>query len=111
MAVDEEKLLSVIKTRLKRSKGDQLGKGVHVFLGRTGMDVCPVSLILQYITERGPSPGSFSGRQDGAPLTKAVFVTNARQALKTLGLDQQHYAGHSFRIGAIILLLYRYIHV
>ena len=33
------------------------------------------------------------------PLTKQLFVSKVRQALRELGLPEHHFAGHSFRIG------------
>ena len=100
VAVDRANPPALIKIHLKHSKCDQLGNGVDVFLGRTGTDVCPVTLTLRYVKERGPTSGPFFLRQDGTPLTKAFFVSRVREALLTLGLNPQHYAGHSFRIGA-----------
>ena len=37
---------------------------------------------------------------DGTPLTKARFVVRIREALVRAGVPEQHYSGHSFRIGA-----------
>jgi integrase len=91
---------SSVRVHLKRSKCDQLGNGVDVYVGRTGTDVCPVALTLRYVTERGPSPGPFFKRFDGSPLTKAFFVVRVRRALQEQSIDPQRYAGHSFRIGA-----------
>ena len=100
VAVGRSRPPEAIKVHLKRSKCDQLGKGVDVYIGRTGTEVCPVNLTLQYVAERGPSPGPFFRRSDGSPLTKAFFVASVRQALVRLGVDPRSYAGHSFRIGA-----------
>ena len=91
---------TVVKVRLKRSKTDQMGKGVDVFIGATGSDTCPVAEIVQYVRLRGPSPGPFLCAQNGAPLTKPALVRRVREALTVLGLDPTSYAGHSFRIGA-----------
>ena len=99
VAVDRANPPALIKIHLKHSKCDQLGNGVDVVVGRTGTDVCPVTLTLRYVKERGPTAGPFFLRQDGTPLTKAFFVSRVREALLTLGLNPQHYAGHSFRIG------------
>ena len=35
-----------------------------------------------------------------SPLTKAQFVSIVREALRELGLPQEQFVGHSFRIGA-----------
>ena len=100
VAVDDSNPPAVIKIHLKRSKCDQLGNGVDIYVGRTGTDICPVTLALQYVRVRGPSPGPFFRRHDGSPLMKALFMAKVRQVLVLLGQDAQRYAGHSFRIGA-----------
>jgi hypothetical protein len=89
-----------LRIRLKRSKCNQMGLGVDIYVGRTGTEICPVSLTLQYVMERGPSRGPFFRLQDRTPLTKGFFVTKVRHALSTLGVQPQCYAGQSFRIDA-----------
>jgi len=37
---------------------------------------------------------------DGQPLTKGHFTAKVREALKAVGLPEDNFAGHSFRIGA-----------
>ena len=100
VAVNDTPPSSVMRFHLKRSKCDQFGKGVDVFLGRTNAGVCPVSETLRYVGRRGPAPGPFFIFENGTPLTKAAFILRVREALVTLGLNCQDYAGHSFRIGA-----------
>ena len=101
VALDDAKPPSMVRIHLKRSKCDQFGKGVDVFMGRTGKAICPVSEVLEYVTLRGPTPGPFFLFSGGSPLTKAAFVKRVRDALTTLGVvDPASYAGHSFRIGA-----------
>lgn len=91
---------STIKVHLKRSKTDQLGRGVDVFVGRTGSILCPVEAISQYVALRGSRPGCFFQFEDHTPLTKPKFVARVRQVLQALGLPYDCFAGHSFRIGA-----------
>ena len=79
---------------------DQFGKGVDVFLGKMGTELCPVSALLAYLAMRGKDPGPLFKLMDGRFLTKDVFIAHVRSALSTLGYDSQSYAGHSFRIGA-----------
>ena len=100
VAVDQETPPTMVCVHLKQSKCDQSGKGVDVYIGRTGTDVCPVQEVMKYVTLRGPAPGAFFCSRTGTPLTKAAFVSRVREALKSLGKDPQTYAGHSFRIGA-----------
>ena len=100
MAADDASPPASVRVGLKWSKCDQVGAGVDVYVGRTGTDVCPVTLTLQYVSERGHSAGAFYIRRNGTPLTKSFFVARVRQTLLSLGVDPQHYAGHSIRIGA-----------
>ena len=100
VAIDSGTLPAIIKVHLKRSKCDQLRKGVDVFIGRSDCPPCPVSETLRYVSLRGPAPGPFFLFSDGTPLTKAMFVSRVRHALAKCGVNPEEYAGHSFRIGA-----------
>lgn len=91
---------STIKIHLKRSKTDQFGSGVDVFVGRTRSIICPVDAVTQYVAQRGSHPGCFFQFEDRSPLTKPKFVARVRQVLQAVGLPYDCFAGHSFRIGA-----------
>ena len=106
-------------------KTDQTGQGVHIILGRTGADLCPVAAVLGYIAIcvhiilwrtgadlypvaavlgyiaiLGARPDPFCLNSRGEPLLKHVFVAEIRQILDDMGFPQHQYTGHSFRIGA-----------
>ena len=49
VAVDEASPPSMLRVFLKRSKTDQFGQGVAVFMGTTSNALCPVSAILTYV--------------------------------------------------------------
>ena len=100
VAIDDVRNPSLIRIRLRSSKTDQFGRGVDIYLGRTGADLCPVSALLAYLAVRGKEPGPLFRLQDGRYLTKGVFISKVRSALAVLGYDEAAYAGHSFRIGA-----------
>ena len=100
MAVDDKQAPTMVRFHLKQSKTDQVGKGVDVILGRTGLELCPVSAVLAYVALRGDQPGPFFLTSAKAPLTKSVFVREVRSTLRAIGLPDDTYAGHSFRIGA-----------
>ena len=100
IAMDNRLAPMMLKVHLKRSKSDQLGKGVDVFVGRTDTPLCPVSAVLSYIMVRGTTAGPFFKFSSGTPLTKACFVSEVRRALEAVGLPYQDFARHSFRIGA-----------
>ena len=100
MAVDDLANPTLVRFHLKRSKCDQFGRGVDVFIGRTGDELCPVTAVLSFIARRGPKPGSFFLLQDGSPLTKGYFVGQVQKALTRAGIQSSNYTGHSFRSGA-----------
>jgi hypothetical protein len=89
-----------LEVRLKCSKTDPFRKGVTVYLGKSGAELCPVGAVLNYMVRRGGSPGPFFTFGDGRALTRERFVAALRRALASAGLDCSAYAGHSFRIGA-----------
>ena len=100
VGVDNPSDPKMLRVVLKYSKTDQLGKGVEVYLGKTGCSLCPVASTLAYMAVRGDQPGQFFKFKDGQGLTKAKFVQQVRSALRRAGLPCDHFAGHSFRIGA-----------
>ena len=100
LAVDSHTDTRTAKIHLKKSKCDQFGKGVDVYLGRTDLDLCPVTALLAYIETRGSGPGPLFVDSSQARITNPWFIGQFRDVLATAGLPQQEYAGHSFRIGA-----------
>lgn len=89
-----------VQVTIKASKTDPFRKGVTVFLGRTGNDLCPVSAVAAYLVARGREKGPFFRLASGAPLTRELLVRKVRVALEAGGVEAAKYAGHSFRIGA-----------
>jgi len=89
----------VLKVYLKKSKVDQLGRGVDVYIGITECYLCPVTAAMQYMSARGPAAGPFFKFKNGNPLTKSNFTSRIRAALQALGLPEDNFTGHSFRIG------------
>jgi hypothetical protein len=98
--VDSQAAPRYLEVRIKVSKTDPFRKGVSVFLGWTGGELCPVAAVLDYMVRRGPGDGPLFSFSDGRPLTRERFVTALRKALDQAGLNAAVYAGHSFRIGA-----------
>lgn len=99
-AADSRTEPTMIRIHLKRSKCDQFGKGAHIFLGCTRKKVCPVMALTQYFASRLSAPGPLFLDKKGKTITKPWFTTHIRAILNGLGLPQDQYAGHSFRIGA-----------
>ena len=44
---------------LKRSKTDQFGRGVAVYVRATGNELCPVTALVEYVAVRRETPGPF----------------------------------------------------
>lgn len=100
VSIDNPARPSAIRVFLRRSKTDQLGKGIEVFVGETGNDICPVAAAASYMVARGSKEGPFFMFKNGQPLTKDRFTHAVRDVLQKAGLPCQSFAGHSFRIGA-----------
>ena len=89
-----------MEVRIKASKTDPYRQGFTLHLGRTGMELCPVTALLGYLARRGNRPGPLFLYASGQFLTRESFVSDLRQALERGGVQAAQYAGHSFRIGA-----------
>jgi integrase len=100
VAIDSRHNPQVLTVLIRRSKTDQSGTGTHLYLGRTGTTLCPVSAVLAYLAIRPPTPGPLFVFQDGTPLSRDKLVSQLRDALSLLGIDAMNFSGHSFRIGA-----------
>ena len=90
--------------KIKVSKADPFRQGCTIVLFTTATDTCPVQNMVHFLTKRSislisPSEPLFL-TADRKPLTRTVFVDSLRVLLLRLGFNPQHYAGHSFRIGA-----------
>ena len=92
---------SIVVINIKASKTDPFKRRVSLHLGRTGMDLCPVSALLAYVARRRLSPGTLLIFEDGRFLTRELLVQEVRDALRQRGMDASVYAGHSFQIGAV----------
>jgi len=100
VAVDNKHNPSMMRIHIKASKTDPFRKGIHIFVGITENDLCPVKAMLAYLACRGCKPGPLFQFQDGRFLTRDRFVKHVKSALTTAGVPCKHYSGHSFRAGA-----------
>ena len=57
IAVNNPASPTVIRVSIKQSKTDPFRRGVDLFMGKTGTDLCPVKAILQYLVVRGTQRG------------------------------------------------------
>ncbi len=88
VAVDNRESPHMVQVHLKSSKSDQFGQGADVVVGRTGVSVCPVEAMAQYLGIRGSGPGSFFIDSAGKALVKTVFVNKVRDFWMVWGCHQ-----------------------
>ena len=98
--VDSHCSPSLCRIWLRRSKTDQAGKGVCIFIGKAPAPLCPVTAMVNYLARRPPPAGPLFVLANGTPLSRERFVKEVKSALKEAGVDDTAYSGHSFRIGA-----------
>jgi hypothetical protein len=76
---------------------DPFRRGVELYVGRTGSNLCAVSAMLDHLNKRGKSPGLLFHSEDGRALSGQLFVEAVRDGLRKAGVDQEKYCGqHSF---------------
>ena len=59
VTIDSTEDPQLLKVHLKKSKSDQLGKGVDAYIGKTGGPLCPVTAIWQFVAPRKASSSGF----------------------------------------------------
>ena len=64
---------TMLKVHLRKSKTDQLKKGVDVYIGKINGSLCPVGAGVEYMSIRGSDSGPFFKFSNGQPLTKSRF--------------------------------------
>ena len=100
VSLDSRNSPSAVQIHIKQSKTNPFQKGIHLCLGITDADVCPVKAILPYMVIRGSKPGPLFLTVDKKPLTCQRFHASLSSLLKEIGLPASDYNTHSFRIGA-----------
>ena len=91
----------MVKLHIKASKTDPFRKGCTVTIGATATSTCPLRAVQSYVAlRRGQPPSPAFVFEDGSYLTRQRLTTSLRELLLAAGLDPDHYASHSFRIGA-----------
>lgn len=71
----------MLRVFLNRSKTNQYGRGIEVFIGNTSNALCPVDTVRTYTARHGSAAGAFFCSAGGIPLTKPHFVEMVRAAL------------------------------
>ena len=101
MAIDSHHTPSILRVRLYRAKTNTFGRGVEIFMSRTGTTLCPVVAILRYLAVCGSLDGPLLIHTNGLPLTRDQFMSEVKKALQTAQIDSTWYSSHSFWIGAV----------
>ena len=91
--------VTAIKLTLNNYKHSDTSCPVDIFIYQE-KPVCPVSLLLEYVSLRGQLPGPLFCWPDASPISRSCFVTSLTEDLQFCDLDVSHYKTHSFRIGA-----------
>lgn len=91
----------MLRIFIRRSKTDQLGKGIWINLyACSSSPICPVHLLSKYYSIRPCMYDNFFIHESGSPLTKYQFNCVFKRCLEQLNLQNSHLTSHSFRIGA-----------
>ena len=67
VGMDDSTPPTKIRVVLKRSKPDQFGRGVAVWIGETRDEVCPVRAVMEFTARRGTTAGPFFRFENGSP--------------------------------------------
>ena len=70
LALDCPRRPSFVRVRIKQSKTDPFRKGIDLFVGATGNDLCPVAAVLDFLQARGTEPDPLFLFADGRVLTR-----------------------------------------
>ncbi|CAN2388361.1 hypothetical protein PRIEUP_LOCUS16307, partial [Pristimantis euphronides] len=86
---------------IRRSKTDQEGKGKRVVLGTVkGTRMCPVVTWRRLAEVSVGGKGPALRHSDGSYLSRYQFTVVFRKCLRSLGVAEDGFSPHSFRIGA-----------
>ena len=100
IAVNSRHSPHLLRITIKQSKTDPFRKGVHLFLGKTGTQICPINAIMPYLAIRGAQAGPLFITKEGKHLTRQLFSSHLNTILEEMKIDTSKYNTHSFRIGA-----------
>ena len=96
-----DELNNIVAARLvlKHNKHSDPTKPVELLIYRE-RPVCPVSLMLDFVSIRGSAPGPLFCWADGSSISRSYFTRSFKEVLQYCDLDEDSYQTHSFRIGA-----------
>ncbi|CAJ0940265.1 unnamed protein product [Ranitomeya imitator] len=88
-----------LRIRICKSKTDQDGRGTWFPIFAINKDICPLTLIRNYMRVRKHG-SQFFIHENGLPLVSGQFLAILRRTLSLLGMPAAKFGTHSFRIGA-----------
>jgi integrase len=93
-----------VRISVRRSKGDQVGRGELVAIGRTGSVICPIKALEHWLTAVGIAEGRVfrsvaKGGRLGLTFSDKSVARVVKHRAKLAGLDPAMFAGHSLRAG------------
>ena len=90
-----------LSLQLKASKTDPYRQGCSLLLAPSGRSVCAIQALRKYLALSPPTKqGPLYVFHSGLYLTRAKATSVLRLLLQRIGVPTEHYASHSFRIGA-----------
>jgi hypothetical protein len=76
------------------------GRPVQIILSSQDQkEICPVSVMKEYLKARGNKYGPLFCHPDYNPINRDYFTSRLTTALRFAGMDPTRYKAHSFRIG------------
>jgi len=96
VGVDFHLSLSVVTITLKRSKNNPFAGGTKLYLGATGLPLCPVLALLGYLAIRCSCRGTLFLFEKVSTLSKLKLGHCLRKAMMDVGVDTLCFSGHSF---------------
>ena len=91
----EDQAGGILGLKHSYSEGD-----VSLTLSRRQSDICPVQLLLDYLSPQGFSNGPLFMTPNGTAVSRHSFTQIFSLVFQRCGLDSSKYKRHSFRIGA-----------
>ena len=98
IVVDDARSPTVVQINIKHSKTDPFHRGVNLFVGGIGSDLCLVAVLLGYLCVQGTQCSPLFLFEDRQFLTRVCFVEAVWSVLLSTGVDHQKHCRHSFRI-------------
>ena len=102
-------MVDVVQVHVRSSKTDQRGQGIHLRLGRSGVDaLCPVnaawSLLMDAASRNASEEEPLCSWAHGKTVSNADMTTFVKTAAARCGEDPAHFSTHSLRSGGATAL-------